>query len=1012
MIPVRLQFEGLYSYQKMQEIDFSELTETGLFGVFGTVGSGKSSILEAITFALYGETERMNSKEKRAYNMMNLRSNRCYMEFDFINFEDKTFRIVREYNRNPKKFDTITTKTHILYENVNGKWIPQDSTSLEEVIGLKYENFKRTIIIPQGQFKEFLDLKPTERTSMMKEIFGLQQYDLRDNVARLERVNNSNLDQLSGQLIGFEAVSEQEIEDKKSALENANVVYTAVQAEKKDADERFQIQKAIKSDIDLLAIKLIEFGQLNEKQPLMTEKTKELEQYEHFQKVFQNDLLNEARLIQEISETSSKQRQALLVLQGIEKEKKNIEEKLALLQVGFDQLPITREEENDYKCFIILKTLTDELLILKNRTDQGNLLIAADQKRELGEREKLLKLQLEMDELRKKQFGSDMILSIQNWFNESGILENDFQQLANLQKENELEKVSLTSEMEQLGMLFPDYRQTFRVEEERLVKEKQDLDKRKSQLEVQQQLAKYVHNLHEGDACPLCGSETHPSPADHKSDTEQLIEIEECLRLNQDKLIELVAQNVKREEVAQKFEKNGLLEKQLSTNKNKLDEKKIALEQQFIWDKHLFADKSSFEVQLNQHRTQEKLFREKSEEERRMHDEIAKIQGDLLRFKEKIQQLLNEQIRKTNEHEMILSQVRRLDWNAFLNFDLQELEAKQRESEAHITRVESAYNKATVEFQQLQISLAGQEANVKALQEQLQERQQKQTEVYSTIAEKLEKEDGVTRVLVEEVLAKKLNIALLRSEIQEFNISIETVRNAIEELKARCENKVFVEKEFQELNQKVIDLEEKLKEATEQVATLQADLKRITDAYEQKKELLKKADELKTRGDNLKVIHNLFKGAGFVEYVAQIYLKQLCAHANVRFHRMTRNQLSLEMNNNQFEIVDYLNEGKTRSVKTLSGGQAFQVSLCLALALAESVQSNSKANRNFFFIDEGFGTQDAESVNVVFETLMSLQKENRIVGIISHVEELKERMPIALQIEKHPETGSFIQVVR
>ncbi|HAV01908.1 MAG TPA: hypothetical protein DCW95_01710, partial [Chryseobacterium sp.] len=84
-------------------------------------------------------------------------------------------------------------------------------------------------------------------------------------------------------------------------------------------------------------------------------------------------------------------------------------------------------------------------------------------------------------------------------------------------------------------------------------------------------------------------------------------------------------------------------------------------------------------------------------------------------------------------------------------------------------------------------------------------------------------------------------------------------------------------------------------------------------------------------------------------------------------------------------------------------------SLSLALALAESVSAQAKAKQNFFFIDEGFGTQDAESVHIVFETLSNLQKENRIVGIISHVEELKEKMPVALHITKDTETGSRIE---
>ena len=91
MIPIQLTLEGLYSYQERQTIDFTTLTDAGLFGIFGSVGSGKSSILEAITFALYGETERLNSRDKRAYNMMNLKSNRSFIAFDFMNFENKKF---------------------------------------------------------------------------------------------------------------------------------------------------------------------------------------------------------------------------------------------------------------------------------------------------------------------------------------------------------------------------------------------------------------------------------------------------------------------------------------------------------------------------------------------------------------------------------------------------------------------------------------------------------------------------------------------------------------------------------------------------------------------------------------------------------------------------------------------------------------------------------------------------------------------------------------------------------
>src|SRR5690606_26973305 len=204
MIPVQLIIEGLYSYQKRQTIDFSRLTEAGLFGIFGAVGSGKSSILEAITFALYGETERLNSKDRRAYNMMNLKSDRAYIEFDFLNFENKKFRATREFKRNSKRFEDIKTVGAVFYEWMEDEWIPLQHSKTEEIIGLSYENFKRTIIIPQGQFKEFIELRAKDRTQMMKEIFNLHHFDLQEKVSVLNNKNLLNISQLEGKLSTFE----------------------------------------------------------------------------------------------------------------------------------------------------------------------------------------------------------------------------------------------------------------------------------------------------------------------------------------------------------------------------------------------------------------------------------------------------------------------------------------------------------------------------------------------------------------------------------------------------------------------------------------------------------------------------------------------------------------------------------------------------------------------------------------------------------------------------------------
>ncbi len=190
--------QGLYSYQEKQIIDFTRLTRSHIFGIFGPVGSGKSAILEAISYALYGRTDRMNlSGDNRYYNMMNLKSNELLIEFIFTaGKQDTEYLTVVKSRRNSRQFEDVKAIEHTAYRKVNEEWIPVEVSSLESIIGLSYENFKRTIIIPQGKFQEFLQLGNKERTQMMKELFDLDKYELYYKVVSLESKNNQKVQNL------------------------------------------------------------------------------------------------------------------------------------------------------------------------------------------------------------------------------------------------------------------------------------------------------------------------------------------------------------------------------------------------------------------------------------------------------------------------------------------------------------------------------------------------------------------------------------------------------------------------------------------------------------------------------------------------------------------------------------------------------------------------------------------------------------------------------------------------
>jgi exonuclease SbcC len=258
-------------------------------------------------------------------------------------------------------------------------------------------------------------------------------------------------------------------------------------------------------------------------------------------------------------------------------------------------------------------------------------------------------------------------------------------------------------------------------------------------------------------------------------------------------------------------------------------------------------------------------------------------------------------------------------------------------------------------------------------------------------------------------LLRSDNIPQERADTEQFFRALHTDEVQLTSRKEQLGTQVLDEQEYERVAEKRNQVQALLKEQTDGLLLLENEVQQWTLKLEEKLRYEQQDTALQARALNLKTMTGLFQANGFVEYISEMYLQNLCSVANERFHRLTRNQLSLIYDPERgFEVMDYLNGGKTRSAKTLSGGQAFQASLCLALALADSIQSLNKFEKNFFFIDEGFGTLDKDAIDIVFQTLEQLYREHRVVGVISHVEELQERIPRYVQVIKDPERGSIV----
>ncbi|WP_347178328.1 AAA family ATPase [Clostridium perfringens] len=226
MKPIRLEVKGLNSFIDKQVIEFDKLTERGLFGIFGPTGSGKSTILDGITLALYGDIARKSS------NYINTNCDGVYVSYEFqiTGNEIKRYRVDREFKRDNKSGGIRNKSSKIIditggVENVLEEKAKAVTSKCEEIIGLKLDDFMRTVVLPQGKFSEFLKLEGKERRNMLERLFNLRKYgdDLSSKLSLEIRKEKDKMNVLEGQLKGYEGVSEEALKAKEEEINEINL---------------------------------------------------------------------------------------------------------------------------------------------------------------------------------------------------------------------------------------------------------------------------------------------------------------------------------------------------------------------------------------------------------------------------------------------------------------------------------------------------------------------------------------------------------------------------------------------------------------------------------------------------------------------------------------------------------------------------------------------------------------------------------------------------------------------
>lgn len=995
MKPIKLSIEGVFSYRTRQEIDFTKLSSEGIFGIFGNTGSGKSSIVEAIIFALYGKIERVSGKQ---IDLINLQSNKAVIDFEF-EVSGKAYRVVVNLTRTSSGHST----KKLFYQRQEGQYrAMEEKISGEQLTGLSYDNFCRVVIIPQGKFQDFLTLTSGERTKMLKEIFpSLKKYDLSNTLRAMREETEGMQKEKMGQLNSYSEYTIEALNERKEQYAVVEQQYKdleiLIKNLKEDLDSRKTLFDAFKKQEELSQ----NFNRLKLNEENISALKDRLDQYRKTNRVFGSLLTKYDDLLLRKKRTSDLFSELSLQVADLEKKKQSLEEELAALQKENEQTPLQQQEADNLKTLADLRELESTMAILdtKMRDDQkrlenGKACVAAEENKKQNKEK-------EIADKESRLLNAEEFRSVRDWFAKNQRLNED---LARLRKENQDLCKKKTDCLAPFGDISPDnpeaeLQQRLQDTEEQISKAENLL----SDYNVKQALCQYSKALSSNEPCPLCGSLSHPHPAELADVDEHLKQIKSTIRdlkARKETLEKAVASlDFYSKQIQSKQEQINSLQQDIETHKR-----------QFVWANYL--GKSSLEITQMENediRLQNEL--------KELRSALAAIDRNIRKYSEALKQIENSVEQSRNALTKHQGRKEELGKNLSEEFVLQYAQVDVNQLNEQRQKLLAVLEKRNAVLAERNAVLSKQNA---VLFQREGERNSCKQNLETIIGETDKCESEIERQIacggfqslesVRQILSSSFDEDDAQKQIDNFNRQMIEFSSQLAALSEQTSGKDRpAEEDIKSDEQTLSQKEKEFKSCIANKGGIEKEINLFETKLSQKTELEKEMKKAEARLDALNKLSQMFKGDKFIQFISTVYLEQLCAKANERLQIITNNKFAIRYWEENFEVIDNLNSGKTRSLKTLSGGQIFQASLCMALALVDTIRLNSDTREDFFFLDEGFGTQDNESIELIFKSLVSLRQENKIVGLISHSEILKEKISYNIAVRLDQNEGSLIE---
>ena len=995
MKPIKLSIEGVFSYRTRQEIDFTKLSSEGIFGIFGNTGSGKSSIVEAIIFALYGKIERVSGKQ---IDLINLQSNKAVIDFEF-EVSGKAYRVVVNLTRTSSGHST----KKLFYQKQEGQYrAMEEKISGEQLTGLSYDNFCRVVIIPQGKFQDFLTLTSGERTKMLKEIFpSLKKYDLSNTLRAMREETEGMQKEKMGQLNSYSEYTIEALNERKEQYAVVEQQYKdleiLIKNLKEDLDSRKTLFDAFKKQEELSQ----NFNRLKLNEENISALKDRLDQYRKTNRVFGSLLTKYDDLLLRKKRTSDLFSELSLQVSDLEKKKQSLEEELAALQKENEQTPLQQQEADNLKTLADLRELESEMAILdtkmrdeQKRLENGKACVAAEENKKQNKEK-------EIADKESRLLNAEEFRSVRDWFAKNQRLNED---LARLRKENQDLCKKKTDCLAPFGDISPDnpeaeLQQRLQDTEEQISKAENLL----SDYNVKQALCQYSKALSSNEPCPLCGSLSHPHPAELADVDEHLKQIKSTIRdlkARKETLEKAVASlDFYSKQIQSKQEQINSLQQDIETHKR-----------QFVWANYL--GKSSLEI-TQMENEDIKLQNELKE----LRSALAAIDRNIRKYSEALKQIENSVEQSRNALTKHQGRREELGKNLSEEFVLQYAQVDVNQLNEQRQKLLAVLEKRNAVLAERNAVLSKQNA---VLFQREGERNSCKQNLETIIGETDKCESEIERQIacggfqslesVRQILSSSFDEDDAQTQIDNFNRQMIEFSSQLAALSEQTSGKDRPAEENIKSDEQTLSQKEKeFKSCIANKGGIEKEINLFETKLSQKTVLEKEMKKAEARLDALNKLSQMFKGDKFIQFISTVYLEQLCAKANERLQIITNNKFAIRYWEENFEVIDNLNSGKTRSLKTLSGGQIFQASLCMALALVDTIRLNSDTREDFFFLDEGFGTQDNESIELIFKSLVSLRQENKIVGLISHSEILKEKISYNIAVRLDQNEGSLIE---